>query len=131
MFVTDTHPLIWYSTGKSSQLSKKVLTEFNKAENGETLIYIPAVTFWEIALLEKLGKIRLNRRFDYWADSVLSKNGFEIVNLEPSIIAKSVGYNFNDDPFDKVIVACAAQLEIPLITKDSAVTNFNLIEIFW
>lgn len=131
MFVTDTHPLIWYSTGKNSQLSKKVLTEFEKAENGETLTYIPAVTFWEIALLEKLGRIKLNQRFDYWADSVLSKNGFENVNLEPSIIAKSVSYNFNDDPFDKVIVACAAQLEIPLITKDFAITNSNIIEIFW
>ena len=131
MFVTDTHPLIWYSTGKHSQLSNKVLSAFEKAENGESLIYIPAVTFWEIALLEKLGKIKLKGRFDHWASFVLSKNGFEIIHLEPSIIAKSVGYNFNDDPFDKVIAASAVELESPLITKDFAITNSNLVEIFW
>ncbi|MDQ3062327.1 MAG: hypothetical protein M3R14_05615 [Acidobacteriota bacterium] len=57
MFVTDTHPLIRYSTGKHSQLSRKVLTAFQKAEASENLIYISAVVFWEIALLENLGKI--------------------------------------------------------------------------
>ncbi len=131
MFVTDTHSLIWYCTGKKTQLSKKTLAAFEKAERGENLIYIPAVTFWEIALLENIGKIKLKNRFDHWADSVLTKNGFEIIHLEPSIIAKSVGYNFNDDPFDKIIVASAVEFELPLITKDSAITNSNLVEIFW
>ena len=56
MLVTDTHPLIWYSTGKHSQLSRRVLIAFQKAETAEVLIYIPAVIFWEIALLENLGK---------------------------------------------------------------------------
>jgi len=60
MFVTDTHPLIWYSTGNHSPLSRRVTTAFQKAETAEALIYVPAVVFWEIALLENLGKIKLN-----------------------------------------------------------------------
>src|ERR1700761_7068758 len=100
MFVTDTHPLIWYSTGKHSQLSQKVLSAFEKADKHESLIYIPAVVFWEIALLENLAKIKLNQRFDRWADSLLAKKGFEIVPLETSIISDSIGYNFNNDSFD-------------------------------
>jgi PIN domain nuclease of toxin-antitoxin system len=131
MFISDTHPLIWYSTGKYSQLSRKVLNLFQKAETGESLIYIPAVTFWEIALLENLGKIKLDKRFDFWANELLSGNGFEIVALEPSIISKSVGYNFNDDSFDKVIVASAVELDVPLITKDVAIAEANLVEIYW
>jgi PIN domain nuclease of toxin-antitoxin system len=86
MFVTDTHPLVWYSTGKHSQLSRKVLSAFQKAESAETLIYVPAVVFWEIALLESLGKIKLKERFDCWADYLLAKQGFGIVPLETSII---------------------------------------------
>jgi PIN domain nuclease of toxin-antitoxin system len=131
MFLTDTHPLIWYSTNKHTQLSRKVLNTFQKAEKAETVIYISAVTFWEVALLENLGKIKLNERFDRWAENLLSKNGFEIVPLEPSIISRSVGFNFNDDSFDKVIVASAIELEVPLITKDWAVTKSNLVEIYW
>ncbi len=64
-------------------------------------------------------------------EDLLSKNGFEIVPLEPSIISQSVGFNFNEDSFDKVIVASAIELDVPLITKDWAITESNLVEIYW
>jgi PIN domain nuclease of toxin-antitoxin system len=131
MYVTDPHPIIWYATGKHSQLSPKVLKAFQKADNGDSLIYISAVTLWEIALLESIGKIKLANRFDYWANTLLAKIGFEIIHLEPSIIANSIGYNFNNDSFDKVIVASAIQLDLPLITKDTAITDSNLVETYW
>lgn len=131
MFVTDTHPVIWYATGKHSNLSLKVLKAFQKAETYETLIYIPAVVFWEIALLENLGKIKLKERFDRWADVLLGKNNFQIAPLETSVIARSVGYDFNNDSFDKIIVSTAFELDLPLITKDVAITESNLVEIYW
>ena len=131
MYVTDTHPLIWYATGKHSQLSPKVLSAFQKAETFEALIYIPAVVFWEIAMLESLGKIKLKEKFDCWADQLLGRNNFEIVPLETSIIARSVGFNFNKDYFDKAIVASAIELDVPLITKDVVITESKLVEIYW
>lgn len=131
MFLTDTHPLVWYSTNKHSQLSRKVLSAFQKADESETVIYISAVTFWEIALLNNLGKIKLNETFNHWAKALLEKNGFEIVPLEPPIISQSVGFNFNDDSFDKVIVASAIELDVALITRDWAITESNLVEIYW
>lgn len=131
MFISDTHPIIWYATGKHSNLPVRVLECFQKAETYETLIYIPAVVFWEIALLESLGKIKLNQRFDRWADVLLAKNNFEIAPLETSIIARSVGYNFNNDSFDKIIVSTAVEFDLPLITKDVAITDSNLVEIYW
>lgn len=131
MYVTDTHPLIWYFTGKHSSLSPKVLSAFQKAEDAEIVIYIPAVVFWEIALLEKRGRIVLKDGFEKWSRKVLSKSGFAIAHLETEIIAKSVGYNFNNDPLDNAIVATAVEFEIPLITKDVAINESNLVEIFW
>ena len=131
MFVTDTHSLVWYFNGKHSSLSPKVLLVFQKAENGEIVIYIPSVVLWEIALLEKRGRINLKNGFEKWSRKVLSKNGFAVAHLETEIIAKSVGYNFNDDPFDAAIVATAVEFQIPLITKDVAITESNLVEIFW
>ncbi len=131
MYVTDTHPLIWYQNGKHSALSAKVLSAFQKAEDSEVVIYIPSIVFWEIALLEKRGRIILKDGFEKWSAKLLSKNGFAIAHLETEIIAKSVGYNFNDDPFDNAVVATAVEFEIPLITKDAAITESNLVEIFW
>jgi|SRR5688572_4065968 len=131
MFVTDTHPLVWYSGGNHSSLSPKVLSAFQKAENAELVIYIPSVVFWEIALLEKRGRIALKDGFEKWSRKILSKSGFAMAHLETEIIAKSVGYNFNEDPFDAAIVATAVEFEIPLITKDAAITESNLVELYW
>jgi PIN domain nuclease of toxin-antitoxin system len=131
MFVTDTHAVVWASTGKISQLSPKVLSIFEKADKGEVLIYIPAVVLWEIGILQNLGKINLNEKFEFWADKLLKKQGFEIIPLEPSIIGNAIGYNFNNDVFDKVIVASAVEFDLPLITKDNAIVNSNLVEIYW
>lgn len=78
-----------------------------------------------------LGKVNLREKFEYWANKLLQKQGFEVIPLETSIIANSVGYNFNNDIFDKVIVASAIEFDLPLMTKDNAIINSNLVEIYW
>jgi PIN domain nuclease of toxin-antitoxin system len=131
MFITDTHTIVWYSTGKTSNLSTKVLQAFEKADNGETMIYIPTVVLWETAILQNLGKVNLREKFEFWTDKLLQKQGFEVIHLTTSIISNSVGYNFNNDIFDKVIVASAVEFDLPLMTKDNAIIDSNLVEIYW
>lgn len=131
MFVTDTHPLIWSSNRNFSLLSKKVLKAYERANGGEIIIYIPTVVLWEAAILEKNGKIKLEGGFENWAENLLSKSGFLPFELEPAIISRSVGFSFNDDLFDKAIVATAIELDFPLITKDFAITESKLVEVYW
>ena len=59
VYVTDTHPLVWYATNKQAKLSKKALSAFNAASRQEALIYVPSFVFWEIAMLLKVGRISL------------------------------------------------------------------------
>jgi PIN domain nuclease of toxin-antitoxin system len=131
LYVTDTHPLVWYTSGKLSKLSAKALIAFQQADVAQTLIYIPAVVLWEIALLEKLGKIKLHDGFARWSSILLAKRGFTLLPLEPSMIAQAVAYNFNNDSFDKMIVASAAEISVPLISKDVAIAESYLVEIWW
>ena len=131
MFVTDTHPLVWYINGDFSKISKKVRKAFDKTQTAETLIYVPAVVFWEIAILEKIGRIKLNDRFDRWADGVLTISGLQSAPLDISNIHRAVGYGSHRDPFDNLIVATAVELDMPLITKDVSITEANLVEIYW
>ena len=74
VYVTDTHPLIWFTLNKSNQLSAKTRAVFEAAENGESFIYVPAIVFWETALLERAGRIKLNNGFLRWAEKILNKN---------------------------------------------------------
>ena len=131
MFVSDTHPLLWFLTGQHSLLSKKILSAFEDAIAGQSLIKIPSVVLWEIAILDARGRIKLNNTFEHWAGKMSAVSGFDIVQLETPIISLSVGYSFNNDIFDKAIVATAVELDLPLITKDAAITESNLVEVYW
>ena len=131
VFVTDTHPLLWFTLNKHGDLSKSALKAFAETETGRTFVYIPAVVLWEAAILERKGKIKLSGGFGRWAETLLANSGFSLAPLEPAIIDLAVGYNFNGDPFDGVITATAAELSLPLITKDDAITKSNLVEIYW
>lgn len=95
------------------------------------MIYIPAPALWEVSNLEKAGHINLRLPFQKWLNELLAQNGFDVAPLDAEIISESRTYSFNDDIFDAVIVATAKLKDIPLITRDMAITNSGLVEICW
>jgi PIN domain nuclease of toxin-antitoxin system len=119
VYVTDAHPLIWYVTSQRNKLSSRALGAFQDAERGEAFIYIPA------------GKITLNKPYVTWARDLLDKSCFECVPIDETVVAEARNYAFNRDAFDASIVATARLKDLPLITKDSAITNSGLVEIWW
>lgn len=131
VYVTDTHPIVWYATEKYSLLSRKVLKVFQQADHSEVLIYVPTIVFWEIAILERLGKISLQEGFAKWSTSLLNHSGFAEAVFDSLLVKEAIAYNFNDDIFDSAIVATAKMYDFPLITKDFAITEANLTETFW
>lgn len=131
VYVTDTHSLIYYVTGHNAKLSRRPLRAFQQAERGDAYIYIPAVVLWEISRLEKEGEIRLNEPYEEWAESLLAHPGFECVPLDEEIIAEARHYGFNRDVFDAAIVATARLKDVPLISRDEAITDSKIVEICW
>ncbi|MFM9904351.1 MAG: type II toxin-antitoxin system VapC family toxin [Pyrinomonadaceae bacterium] len=131
MFVTDTHALVWYTTQKTSRLSEKAREAFENANTSEIVISIPSIVLFEISMLERDGEISLQEGFLHWASRLQKKPGFHIEELTPEVAYYSARYNFNTDPFDRIIVATAVELDLPLITKDVAITESNLVEVYW
>jgi PIN domain nuclease of toxin-antitoxin system len=60
VFVTDTHPLVWYITAKFTKLPVKVRSAFDDAVDGRSAIFVPAIVMWELAILVKAGKVRIS-----------------------------------------------------------------------
>ena len=131
IYVTDTHPLIWYAANQKVKLSKKALRVFEKASANQALIYVPTPVLWEVTLLIKVGQIRLPQPFAQWAAALGSQPGFEIALLDATVLETALNVWINGDPFDEVIVATALTLDLPLITKDAAITDSQLIEVVW
>ena len=132
VFVTDTHPLVWYATGRHRQLSTKALRAFRAADSGRARILVPAVVLWEISILEKTGRIRLAQPFTPWAETLVSSQpGFDIAHLAPADIGEAMKFNVNDDIFDAAIVAAATTRDLPLITPDEGITDSGIVAVLW
>ncbi|MDH3603930.1 MAG: hypothetical protein OEU26_30345, partial [Candidatus Tectomicrobia bacterium] len=102
VYVTDTHPLIWYAASTHRQLPRKVLRVFDSASLDESLIYVPVFVLWEIAMHLKIGRISLREPYPIWVENLSSQRGFALPPLDVSVLSEAYSYPFAD-PFDSVI----------------------------
>ena len=130
LYVTDTHPLVWYLSGQRRKLSKKALRIFQDATDQLALVYVPIVVVWEVAILLKAGRIQFRETFEQWT-SLLERLGFDFVHLEMEVLHEARHLLFTKDPFDATIVATARVKDLPLITKDEAIIEAGVVEVTW
>ncbi|MFN8551884.1 MAG: type II toxin-antitoxin system VapC family toxin [Candidatus Obscuribacterales bacterium] len=132
-FVTDTHPLVWYLANKEKKLPKRVLSAFRAAHEGSgAYIWVPCIVAWELSeLMRKTDRIRLQVPFDELIKENFFFKNLAITAVEPSDLLIGQSLTFNQDPFDRLIVATAIRLELPLITADGDITESQPCEIFW
>ena len=130
VYVTDTHPLVWFATGKHAKLSKKALRAFTSASQEQALIYVPAFVLWEVAMLLKIGRIALKEPYGEWAEHLVAHPGFELADFSVDVTTEAYSYPFLD-PFDGVITATAKVMDLPLITKDMEIDQSRLVEVYW
>ena len=131
VYVTDTHPLLWYSTGAHRKLSPEVLRIFKKAQNGEVLIWVPAMALWEAGLLERIKRIQFKLPFREWAHALISQPGFALAPLDNDVVTSGLAIQLSLDIFDLAILATARAKDLPLMTKDSAITQSKAVEVIW
>ncbi len=130
LYVTDTHPLLWYVTESHSKLSKVALRIFHDANSERALIYVPAVVLFELSWLYKLGRAPMREPFGQWAAVLLKQVGFDFAPLDLEVITEA-SYLDLRDPFDAAIVATARIKDLPLITKDRRIADAGVVEIAW
>ena len=130
VYVTDTHPLIWYATNTHRRLSPKALVAFEDAWRNEALIYVPACKLWEIAMLLKVRRLELRESFSAWSEHLLAHHGFALATVDQQMIIEAYYYPFLD-PFDSVITATAKTMVLPLITNDRNIHASKFVEIYW
>jgi PIN domain nuclease of toxin-antitoxin system len=130
VYVADTHALVHYSFIRKPVLGRNARKAFEKADAGETIIFIPSVVLWEISLLAELGRVQLLQTFEHWCRSLDNKPGFSIVSLEWLDIKESRHLPFSD-PFDCFIAGTALRLDAPLITRDREIVDSNRVPTIW
>lgn len=128
--VTDTHALLFHSTGRK-QLGPAARTLFGAAEEGRALIYVPAIVVVEIGLLARAVRINLHRPVRQFFGDLFSNPAFQMHPLDAAQSFDADELRFTRDHFDALVVAAARDLDVPLITRDQAITASGLVKTIW
>ena len=124
MILLDTHVLIWAFEGDRRLTGPTRQTIDTAMMDGG--IAISAISVWEIAMLTERGRLALSRDVVEWIDVVLIEPAIHLLPLEPAI---AIGCNrlpgaFHADPADRIIVATARHLGLPLLTADRKIIGY-------
>ena len=131
MIVLDTHIIVWDAL-QPEKISKKARRMIDRANDaGE--IMIADISLWEIAMLMKRKRLRIDASYSEFIRLVKSANHYSIQAITPEIadLSVSLSTEVNLDPADRLICATALHLNIPLITADSNLINARSVETSW
>ena len=131
MIVLDTHTLVWWVTDDDllSQKAKSVI----ERERSEGEIIVSAISAWEITLLVKQERLVLSMDVASWLSTVSEIEGLRFLPIDVDIATKSVELpgTFHKDPADRMIVATARKLAVPLVTKDEKIRAYPHVRTIW
>lgn len=126
MIVLDTHALIWW-TLEPTRLGSKV----QRAIETEDRVGVPAVVFWEVALLARRGYVTLGTTVAEWMRDVLSLARLEVLPLTAEIAVRAEELEMHPDPADRFIVATALHHGSSLASRDKAIRKSKLVATVW
>jgi PIN domain nuclease of toxin-antitoxin system len=128
MIILDTHAWLWW-TNESTKLSSRAEEAIQEA----TLIGIPAICCWEVAMLVNKSRIRLSMGVEVWFELALKRPNVKLMPLTPSIAALSTQLpeDFHGDPADRLIVATSLIHRASLVSKDQKIQNCESVKVIW
>lgn len=131
MILLDTHALVWWRDG-SGKLSKSAQAAIAKEAKSGT-ISVSAFSFWEIALLVEHHRLTLPSDLQTWMAQVETINRMRFIPVDHQIAVASVQLpaGLHKDPADRILVATAMLLNIPIVTADQKMHAYPHVRTIW
>lgn len=112
--VLDTCALLWLAAG-SSRISNRTFRIIDNAE----IVYVSAISAWEISLKVAQEKLRLPLSAREWFDSALEQHNIVVAPLDLDILfsANQLPWHHRD-PADRFVIATAMKMDAVIVTGD-------------
>jgi PIN domain nuclease of toxin-antitoxin system len=131
IYVTDTHPLVFWASDRKRRLGKRAHRIFQEVEQGKHSVIVPIAVLEEAARLVEKKVIRLAVPFRRWAAELDRFANFQVQPYTIEILVESVTLTAIRDPADRAIVASARHLRCPLITADEIIQGGKWVDTIW
>jgi PIN domain nuclease of toxin-antitoxin system len=118
----DTHVVVWWLED-AGRLSRRASTLLANLDNS---ILISAAVAWELAIKVNLGKFKPPSILD-GLDRLMQQEAFSglPITLEMAVRAGLLP-TYHRDPFDRMLVAQAQSLNIPILSADAILDRYHV-----
>ncbi|MGQ0743118.1 MAG: type II toxin-antitoxin system VapC family toxin [Acidimicrobiales bacterium] len=118
----DTNVFLWLHT-----TPERVGRPLGILEDASTIRLVSAVVGWEIAIKYRLGRLGLPDPPNTWVPAKLIDGAMTVLPVEMSqVLAVADLPDHHTDPFDRLLIAQARMLKIPLVSADQMFTRYDV-----
>ncbi len=122
----DTHALVWWFN-EPAKLSRRASTIMGNSSN---TILISAAVAWEMAIKVNLGKLDALALITSLEQQIRREGFADLpISLEQATLAGLLALHHRD-PFDRLLVAQAQNMNIPILSADAALDLYG-VERLW
>jgi PIN domain nuclease of toxin-antitoxin system len=120
--ILDTCALLWLASG-DKKLSRAALKEINAA----AVVYVSAISGFEIAIKAAPGKLKLPHPPQEWFEKVVEHHGLAVLPLDLNTCITAAGLpSIHNDPCDRFIIAAAKLNDLTVVTGDEQFEKYGL-----
>ncbi len=121
----DTHAAFWITRNES--LAQPAIDALNAAHQAAGIVFVSAITAWEIGLLVSRRRLNLLTTPQRWFARLLDVPGIRLAELSPDILIASSFLPGEPprDPADRILLATARELGAALITRDRLLLKYG------
>ena len=125
----DTHVLLWWALDPD-KLSESAFTLVAEMEHRGG--FASAISIWELGVKVQRGKLDLGISIEEFARRIDKSAIVQLLPVTTAIWLRSLELGWDHrDPADRVIVATALLLELPLATADDEIRRFGGVNCVW
>jgi PIN domain nuclease of toxin-antitoxin system len=131
LILLDTHVLVWWLTEASglSIAAKRAI----RRHSGPGEIAVSAISVLEIATAARRGRLQFTVPVEQWLSDMrcIPQLRLESVSADIAVLAGSLVDPMHGDPADRMIVATAMVLGVPLVTADERLRSLPALTAIW
>ncbi len=127
-YLLDTHILIWWFE-RNPRISAEQEAVLQRA-SGTSPLLVSDISFWEIATLFSLGRLKFNLPLNEWLDRATAAPLVEKCRITSDVarVVAELPDTFHRDPADRLLVSTARVLGAKLVTADRKIIDSGLVE---
>ncbi len=115
MIVLDSHAWFWWINQEYQRLSMDTRKIIQTADQ----VGVSPVSCYELALAHQKGRLEFSLLPEKWFAFALHGSGIKLLPLNEAIALRAVALSdIHRDPFDRIIIATALQLDAKLVSVD-------------